>query len=424
MASRSAHSASFLPFAIFMVLFGIFFIAPPIAASSYASVVATSPSAEVELICHTDNSAECYPKIFQPTKEFQIVRDDQQIPQGLHVRLNINTGLKEAKINDPSEQIPGLEGLPVDHSMVVVDPEDAPEEPQIPKGAPKYEAVGAVKQPQQASGPFYTNLDYIKKGAGGADLPLDEALEFMEDISHDMFYGLKITETLDTVKALFCLMTDPATPPPPSSGGVPRDQQAASILSSALQNNLAALEEVTKMWPGLMAASCPNGIPLRDSFYAPFVPAAGNASNGDAAVLRAANKAKMQVAAIRGLIKSPSIRDDFLANKGMDRLLEVLTVEPADTRWDAAQRKTGQLVLDTFLDETMGADVGVWPLFRASEADASKRLADRVSDGNWRDAVKAISERNKADKEHWSGDLLRRLEAHEKAQLTKLRKDL
>ncbi|KAJ0377350.1 hypothetical protein COL26b_004300 [Colletotrichum chrysophilum] len=422
MAQRPTNRVSFLPLTIFMVVFGLLILAPTIAASSHVSAApaAPSPSADVELICHTDNPAECYPKIFQPTEEFQIVHDDQELPHGLHIRMNINTGQKEAKINDPTEKNPAVEGLLVDRSIVVVDGEEVHDEPRLPKDAPKYDPVGAVKQPPQESSEFYSHLDYVKKGANGADLPMDEALEFLEDISHDIYYGMKITETFDTVKSLLCLMSDPETPAP-IEGVVPRDQQAASIISGALQNNPKALEEVTKVWPQLMDASCPatetkGASKLRDDFYASFVPS--QESKHD--VLRAANKAKAHVAAVRGLLKSPTIRDDFIANKGMDRLLEVLA--PEDARWDTAQRKTGQLILDSFLDESMGADVGVWPLFKASETDASKRVADRVSDGNWKTAVKAIMEKNKGDKSHWSKDLYDRLDAHEQTQLNKLGK--
>ncbi|KAK1638404.1 nucleotide exchange factor SIL1 [Colletotrichum phormii] len=421
MASRRSTRAFLLPFTIFMVVLGLVFFASSASASSPS---APSPSAEVELICHTDNPSECYPKIFQPTEEFQLVHDDQELPHGLHVRLNINTGKKEAKINDPTEKNPELEGLPVDRSIVVVDSE-APEEAQIPKDAPKYEPVGAVKQPKEESGEFYTSLEYVKKGPHGSDLPMDEALEFLGDISHDIYYGLKITETFDTVKSLFCLMIDPKTPAP-SEGTVPRDQQAAAIISGALQNNPTALEEVTKVWPQLMDSSCRSlhkapQLKVRDGFYASFVRSPESSGAADHDVLRAANKAKAQVAAIKGLIKSPTIRDDFIANKGMDRLLEVLALE--DAQWETAQRKAGQLVLDSFLDEEMGADVGVWPLFKASEADRSKRIADRVSDENWKVAVKSIMEKNKGDTSHWSKDLYERLDAHEKAQLKLVGKD-
>ncbi|KAK2022955.1 nucleotide exchange factor SIL1 [Colletotrichum zoysiae] len=418
MALKKSTRASLLPFTISMVIFGVGFLVS--SASALAAPVAQSPSADVEIICHTEDVTECYPKIFQPTEEFQRVHDDQDLPPGLHIRMNIYTGLKEAKINDPNEKNAALEDLPVDHSVMVVEPEAAPEV-EIHKDAPKYDPVGKVKPPQEESGEFYTHLEFVKKGAHGSDLPIDEALEFLEDISHDIYYGHQITETFDTVKSLLCLMVDPKTPAP-SAGAVPRDQQAAAIISGALQNNPTALQEVAKVWPQLMDASCRSSqkapeLKLRDGFYASFVPAPGD-TNHD--VVHAAGKAKAQIAAIKGLTKSPSIRDDFIANKGMDRILEVLA--PQDARWETAQRKAGQFVLDTFLDENMGAELGVWPLFKASEVDRSKRVADRVSDENWKAAVKSIMERNKGDKTHWSRELYNRLDEHEKAQLKKIAK--
>lgn len=42
---------------------------------------------------------------FIPTSEWQTVREGQKIPTGLHVRLNLETGLREAKLLDKDEQI-------------------------------------------------------------------------------------------------------------------------------------------------------------------------------------------------------------------------------------------------------------------------------------------------------------------------------
>ena len=38
--------------------------------------------------------------IFHPTHEWQVVREGQSIPAGLHVRIDMQTGLKEAKLMD------------------------------------------------------------------------------------------------------------------------------------------------------------------------------------------------------------------------------------------------------------------------------------------------------------------------------------
>lgn len=44
------------------------------------------------------------PGIFQPTHQWQDVQKGQSIPQGLHVRMNLQTGRREAKLMDDSEQ--------------------------------------------------------------------------------------------------------------------------------------------------------------------------------------------------------------------------------------------------------------------------------------------------------------------------------
>ena len=60
-----------------------------------------SPQASTDLICHTAHASECYPAIFQPTIHFKRIHDDQSLPPGLHVRMNLATGLKEARLNVP-----------------------------------------------------------------------------------------------------------------------------------------------------------------------------------------------------------------------------------------------------------------------------------------------------------------------------------
>lgn len=42
-------------------------------------------------------------EVFVPTTEWQTVKEGQHIPAGLHVRMNLQTGLKEAKLLDESE---------------------------------------------------------------------------------------------------------------------------------------------------------------------------------------------------------------------------------------------------------------------------------------------------------------------------------
>ncbi|KAI5466723.1 hypothetical protein BGZ63DRAFT_468689 [Mariannaea sp. PMI_226] len=391
---------------ILTVALGLLFCILVVPAQATPSSPSASPPADVDLICHTDDPKECYPRIFQPTDEFQVLHDDQEAPKGLHVRLNISTGKKEAKINVPDEVDSALEGLPVDRSIVVVDPQE-PEEPviPIPKGAPKYEAVGKIKEPDHPheGSLFFEAMALLKSGKGHDGEAFDKALEGMEELSHDIFYGLKITEDPAVLKSLFCLLTDQDASS--SDGFVPRDQQAAAILAGALQNNPTALKEVTKEWAKIMGFRCPrNSRPLSEGFYASFMPS--DIPTGDGAK-RLIGKAKSKVAAINGLLRSDTIRAEFLENGGMRNLLEVLI--PEGKEWATAQRKVGQLVLDTFLDEDMGATLGQWPHSPRFSDDECRAGNGQAAEGCWDYHVERIMKANKRDSGHWSKDLHDRL---------------
>ncbi|KAL6878611.1 hypothetical protein J3F83DRAFT_723195 [Trichoderma novae-zelandiae] len=359
---------------MFAFILGLLFCLaiPATASSSQHSPQAGSD--ESALICHTSNPEECYPRVFVPTHEFQTVHDDQQLPNGLHVRMNIWTGQKEAKINVPDEVNPDLEGLPIDQAVVLVDQEQ-PETVQIPKGAPKYDHVGKVKEPAQDGEAqvegiaFAETFKMLKTGESPSEEEFDSGLEGLEELSHDIYYGLKITEDADVVKALFCLMG--ARDGEALEGATPRDQQAAAILAGALSNNPSALAEIAKIWPELLDSSCPrDGATVFDRFYQDTVSVADSPA-----------KVKAAVSAINGLIKDDSIRRHFLENSGMKQLLPVLLQE--NPEWAGAQRKVAQLVLDTFLDEDMGAQLGQWPTGKASTDGVCAVPATALEDGCW-----------------------------------------
>lgn len=56
-------------------------------------------SEEEELICPDSNPLNCYPKLFQPTNQWQPVREGQIIPVGLEVRLDLENMNREAKLS-------------------------------------------------------------------------------------------------------------------------------------------------------------------------------------------------------------------------------------------------------------------------------------------------------------------------------------
>lgn len=359
----------------------------------------TSGKEDLELICSTVNPEDCYPKIFQATDEFQIVREGQELPHGLHVRLDVTTGEKQAKLNDPNEVDSGLEGLPVDSSIVVVESEGGGEETpelRVPSGAPAYEPVGKVKVPETESQAFYDSLTVLKTLSLN-DRPIDAALDILMDISHDIYYGLKITEDPNAVKELLCMMSSQDVFPRDHDDEVVKQAgHAASIIGAALQNNHKALDEVEKYWGDISKSTCTGtDRKLSEAVFnslLPQTPASKDASKAEGNQL---SLTKAKASALRGLIKSPTIRDDFLANEGMAQILAILALERPDLL--QAQQKLANLVLDNFLDEGMGATLGVWP--RPGETDH-----------DWDYQLKSLAKLHRAEKDHWSGELWKRLQ--------------
>nr|XP_036674518.1 nucleotide exchange factor Sil1-like isoform X2 [Drosophila suzukii] len=67
-------------------------------------------SLQVAAAAETDNKTS----EFVATKEWQVIAEGQAIPKGLHVRINMQNGLKEAKLLDESERGTALQSQPGD----------------------------------------------------------------------------------------------------------------------------------------------------------------------------------------------------------------------------------------------------------------------------------------------------------------------
>ncbi|KAI0447773.1 hypothetical protein F4803DRAFT_497462 [Xylaria telfairii] len=391
------------------LLFSLVFIyslfSPFTSASSPPSV---SPAARTELICHTENPAECYPKVFSPTEEFQIVHDDQDIPPGLHVQLDVQTGRKQAKLYNPDEENPALAGLPVHQEVIVVDPEvPQNDEPSIPAGAPAYEPIGMVKAPREKNEEFSQALQTIKKGFDRGQSvessALNEALQILDDLSHDMFYGLQIAEDAEAVRSLFCLLfqrdEDEGKGQP---FGERADFLASSVLSAAVGNNARALIAIEKSWDDITEKQCkasPHSI--KHELYHRLTPTSEPGTEQES---EEAEITRIYLAVISGLLKSPRIRAEFLESNGMQSFLQIL-LKDGDGTWASRQAKVARVVSDTFLDEDFGATLGLWP--RQSQVDAGKCAKSgpqSLSDECWEYHLKKIS--RGAGAPEWSEHLL------------------
>ncbi|KAI0503059.1 hypothetical protein F5B22DRAFT_576268 [Xylaria bambusicola] len=333
---------------------------------------AASPAAETELICHTDNPAECYPKLFSATEEFQVVHDDQGLPPGLHVQLDVQTGQKKAKLYNPSEENPALAGLPVDQDVIVVDPEPRPDqESKIPPGAPAYEPLGKVKAPREKNEDFSQALQIVKESFGRQqpikNSVLHEALQLLDDLSHDLYYGLQIAEDAEAVQSLFCLLLRGEEAEAQEGPFTERaDFMASSVLSATIGNNARALATIEGAWGSISSKHCEaSSYPINQELFIHLAPTSEPNTKLES---EEAGNIRLYLPVVSGLLKSPEIRTEFLNDDGMRSLLQILLRE--GPVWESRRAKAAQIVSDTFLDEDFGATLGLWP--RKQQTDAAK----------------------------------------------------
>ena len=394
-------------------LVGIAYLCLPIFAQADVGAEST------EIICEPDNPTDCYPRIFVPTEKFQIIRKGQDIPPALHVRLNIYTGLKEARLNVPMEgeeeegstiQIQIPEGQDV---AVVEQPEEAvpetksesgsePEKPalrdQVPLKAPVYESAGRVVPPPPGTddiGTFQTAMVMVQMDSRAFDHGLDNLVE----LSHDIYYGVEIVKSGPVLEKLICLLLGAGTEAKEAKERE-RDHKAAQILSAALQNNPTALKEVEDSWKLVLYPSCAtdyvegNTKSKSPDFVSKFQNQLGK--ERDPAVLRT------KVTAISHLLKVQKFRSVFLEKKGMELLLAIF-LKKGD-KWDGVKKKVSQLVADNFLDETMGAELGTWPTGPIAGDTVCQTKGKMLQDGCWEYHVQAYGKERGGSS--WEEDFL------------------
>ena len=212
--------------------------------SAQAKSPIASPQATTELICHTQHASECYPAIFQPTEHFQIVHDDQSIPPGLHVRMNLATGLKEARLNilEP-EDAPKADIVIVDNTPVrLAADEEAEAEPISPPGLEDqsqperdYDYLPPSLDPEEAS-LFASITANIRFGS----IPTLETLSALTDLVHSYDWGLALAQDGPLVFELASILDPDHGPHAP----IEIRSAIALLFGTAIQNNPEALEAI------------------------------------------------------------------------------------------------------------------------------------------------------------------------------------
>ncbi|KAK6463413.1 hypothetical protein DFJ63DRAFT_334947 [Scheffersomyces coipomensis] len=202
---------------------------------------------EEELICNPSNPKDCYPKLFNPTKEWQNIREGQNIPAGLHVRLNIDTSQREAKLMDESsEQVQP----PQPHDIVVVDtPVDAASKEEKLKRKQVKNIVEKYNSGNEKGKVNFEDLNNFDQAIYEIetfnDQPNDQkdvarvskALDILSELSHDIKFGV----TLTSDKAIFENLVDIAT-----FKNDKISEKAYRIMGSSLRNNPEAINNVLK----------------------------------------------------------------------------------------------------------------------------------------------------------------------------------
>lgn len=211
----------------------------------HGSAPAFSPSASTELICHTALASDCYPAIFQPTEHFQRIHDDQSIPAGLHVRVNLATGLKEARLNVP-------ESSGISHTeLVVID--ELSSRPSIGKD----DTVTEIPELQDQLDPdtgyerrgpyhpaafnaeesllFFSSITTLHSTTSLSYTELT-ALSTLQDLAHSIHWGVALARDTAVCQMLFSAI-DPGSDAP----GEIRSA-AALLLGTAVHSNPEALD--------------------------------------------------------------------------------------------------------------------------------------------------------------------------------------
>lgn len=199
----------------------------------FAQGTIPSPKASTDLICHTDHALECYPRTFQPTTTFQPVHDDQSLPPGLHIRMNLATGVKEAKLNEPEpDESSRAAGL-----AIIDDVRHGPPELQDQSKPQDYIPQRHAQFDPSESSLFASSVHDLKASPSRSSTAIP-ALSFLEDLAHSSHWGLTLARDSSLVHTLFQLLSSHASE---SQSSLEIRSAAALLLATAIQNNPAAL---------------------------------------------------------------------------------------------------------------------------------------------------------------------------------------
>ena len=179
-----------------------------------------------------------------------MVHDDQSIPPGLHVRMNLATGLKEARLNIPeSEDAPKADIVIVDNTPLrLAADEEAEAEPITPPGIQDqsqperdYDYLPASLDPEEAS-LFASERSNIHSSSKlrPSSIPTLETLSALTDLVHSYDWGVALTQDGLLINRLLDIFRPDWKPDVPDAP-IEIRSAIALLLGTAVQNNPEAL---------------------------------------------------------------------------------------------------------------------------------------------------------------------------------------
>lgn len=330
--------------------------------------------------------------------------------------MNIYSGEREARLNIPMESEEGYsaDSIPEEQAMVII---EQPEEEQVveeqtairdrvPEEPPAYDPAGKVVPPSNHDGGEIGIFQKAMIVVSVEGRSFDSALDDLNELSHDIYYGVEIAKNGPVLEKLVCLTLGQGTDKFPAEKEK-RDHKAAAILASAIQNNPKALAEVSKF----------SGLVMYPTCGAELMEAKTRGKGNFVSVLRARigrekdpQTLKSKITAISGLLKEPLIRKAYLEKGGMELLLAIWLKK--GEQWDGVRRKVAQLVMDNFLDESMGAALGVWPKQLVAETTICETKGRMLEDGCWEHHIEGFLK--KEPDAEWANDFVKALSEQRK----------
>lgn len=200
------------------------------------AMASSDPTKDQDLICVESPKKECYPKEFQPTNEWQVVREGQSVPKGLHVRLDMQTGLQEAKLLDESDKTdtedPNKKAI-----EVVVNEEEGliplEEEKEVPEDESDVKLKHQVKNLESSHHELSPSLETLQNYKAATAPVLTSALESLADLGHELDFGALIVKQ-ENLQPLLSIIQDTSLLPSIR-------ETAVRALGASLRNNPDAL---------------------------------------------------------------------------------------------------------------------------------------------------------------------------------------